>query len=47
MTRVKTFEYKGQMINYLNKVRQNKNIDFWSACYNCQLKAWTLEYKFK
>lgn len=24
----KTFEYKGQMINYYNKVRKNKNIAF-------------------
>ena len=24
----KTFEYKGQMINYYNKVRTNPNIEF-------------------
>lgn len=26
--KTKTFEHKGQMINYYNKVRQNKAIDF-------------------
>ena len=26
--KTKTFTYKGQMINYYNKVRQNKAIDF-------------------
>lgn len=26
--KTKTFDYKGQMINYYNKVRQNKAIDF-------------------
>lgn len=43
----KTFEYKGQMINYLNKVKANKNIAFCYTCFDCQLRAWTLRYKFK
>lgn len=25
---VKTFQYKGQMINYFNKAKNNPNIDF-------------------
>ena len=43
----KTFQYKGQMINYLNKVKQNKNIAFCFTCFDCQLKAWAINYEYK
>lgn len=43
----KTFDYKGQMINYYNKVRKNPNI---SSCY-CYLSAslgcYVVEYAYK
>ena len=35
----KKFDYKGQMINYFNKVRKNPNI---SACYCSFLCSWML-----
>ena len=47
MTITKTFEYKGQMINYLKKIKQNRNIISCFACFDCQLRAWTLRYEFK
>ena len=50
MTRItKTFEYKGQMINYFNKINQTYyktgfKGDF--GCYfDCQTKKWTLYYE--
>lgn len=42
----KTFDYKGQMINYLNKTKKNKNITFCFAAFDCQLRKWTLRYEF-
>jgi hypothetical protein len=41
----KTFKYKGQMINYLNKVRQNKNIDFYVCGFNVE-KGFYLSYTY-
>ena len=42
----KTFDYKGQMINYLNKAKKNKNIGFCFAAFDCKEKKWTLRYEF-
>ncbi len=43
----KKFDYKGQMINYFNKVRKNPNI---SACYcsfSCAHGCYVVEYCYK
>lgn len=47
MMMTKTFNYKGQMINYLNKIKTNRNIVSCITCFDCQLGAWTLRYKLK
>ena len=46
----KTFQYKGQMIKYYNKVRKNPNIDF-CLCglfYDVvEYGAYTVKYRYK
>lgn len=43
----KTFNYKGQMINYYNKVRKNPNIDFCHCGFSCSYNAYVVEYSYK
>lgn len=47
MTNIKTFTYKGQMINYYNKIKTNKKIDFAFAAFSAETKAWTIWYEYK
>ena len=35
----KKFDYKGQMINYFNKVKKNPNISVWIVAFLC---SWML-----
>lgn len=42
----KTFEYKGQMINYLKKAKENRNIGFCFSAFDATTKKWTLRYEF-
>lgn len=43
----KTFEYKGQMINYFNKIKNNPNIDkIWCGWFTAT-KAYTIYYTYK
>lgn len=46
MTKTKTFEYKGQMINYYNKVRKNPNIEFCACGYTVNM-GWTVMYTYR
>lgn len=41
----KTFTYKGQMINYYNKVRQNNKIDF-CVCGLSAEKGYYVSYTY-
>lgn len=45
MTRTKTFEYKGQMINYYNKVRKNDKVTF-CVCGLDAEKGYYVSYRF-
>lgn len=45
-TYTKTFEYKGQMINYYNKVRQNLQIELCS-CGWVAGQGWTVMYSYR
>ena len=47
MTKHITFEYKGQMINYYNKMRNNANLDFAIACMSAEFHTWTIYYAYK
>lgn len=46
MTKTKTFEYKGQMINYYNKVRKNPNIEFCACGYTVGM-GWMVMYTYR
>ena len=41
------FEYRGQMVNYYNKVLKNKKIGFATCGYDVEEGAYTVEYEFK
>lgn len=43
----KTFQHKGQMINYFNKMKNNANIDFCMTCFDCELGAYAIHYTYK
>ncbi len=43
----KKFEYKGQMINYYNKMRNNSNIDFWYRGFSCEEGCYVIAYCYK
>ena len=47
MTHIKTFDYKGQMINYYNKIKSNPKIDFAIGCFSAETCAWTIYYNYK
>lgn len=47
MTTIKTFNYKGQMINYYNKARKNSNIDFIIGYYSAYKNTYVVEYRYK
>lgn len=42
----KTFQYKGQMINYFNKVKANPNVDF-VMCGHSSEKGYYCFYTYK
>lgn len=42
----KTFEHKGQMINYYNKVRKNPKIDFCIAGFFMEF-GYAVRYSYK
>lgn len=42
-----TFKYRGQMVNYYNKVLENKNIGFATCGYDVAEGSYTVEYEFK
>ena len=43
----KTFEYKGQMINYLNKMKKNKKISILFTALSFECGGWTIYYQYK
>lgn len=43
----KKFNYKGQMINYFNKVKNNPNIGACYGYYSCEYKSYVVEYYYK
>ena len=43
----KEFEYKGQMINYYNKLRQNEKIRFCTCCLDMSARAYVVEWEYK
>ena len=47
MTYIKTFKYKGQMINYYNKMKSNPKIDFIMSGLFAETRAWTIYYTYK
>lgn len=44
---IKKFNYKGQMINYYNKVRQNPNVSLCYCCFSCAYSCYIVEYCYK
>jgi uncharacterized pyridoxamine 5'-phosphate oxidase family protein len=46
MTYTKTFQFKGQMINYYNKVKNNPNIAF-CTMYTDVRTGFTIMYTYK
>ena len=42
----KRFDYKGQMVNYYNKMRENKKITFMMKYFDCQTGKYTIAYEF-
>lgn len=46
----KAFQYKGQMVNYYNKVVANDNVEF-ATCYGAEAdengNCYFVEYRFK
>lgn len=47
MTYIKTFENKGQMINYYNKMKFNTKLASILTCLSAETKAWTIYYSYK
>lgn len=47
MTKHITFEYKGQMINYYNKMKNNEKLDFIYTCLSTEFHTWTIYYAYK
>lgn len=43
----KKFEYKGQMINYFNKVKKNPNISLCYCYFSCEHRGYVVEYCYK
>ena len=43
----KTFEHKGQMVNYYNKVRVNENIGFCCCGLSAQYGKYYVSYEYK
>ena len=44
---IKKFEYKGQMVNYYNKVQENPNIA-WVICgFFFEEGCYTVQYRYK
>ena len=41
----KSFTYKGQMVNYYNKVRQNKDVE-WCTCSLDAKTGYTVTWKY-
>lgn len=46
MTYTKTFDYKGQMINYYNKIKNNMNIERISFGLNALTRKYELTYSY-
>ncbi len=40
----KTFQYKGQAINYYNKVRNNPHCESCYLSFSCERGCWVVEY---
>lgn len=43
----KFFEYKGQMINYYNKVRKNPNVGFCMAGFDARAGKYSVMWDYK
>lgn len=43
----KFFEYKGQMINYYNKVRKNPDVDFYMAGFDVKAGKYSVMWTYK
>lgn len=43
----KKFNYKGQMINYFNKVEKNPNISLCCCGFSCTYGCYVVEYCYK
>ena len=46
MTYTKTFDYKGQMINYYNKIKNNMRIERISFGFNALTGKYELTYSY-
>jgi len=42
----KTFDYKGQMINYYNKVRKNSKVKMCWCGWFSDTMAWTVQWTY-
>jgi hypothetical protein len=42
--RYKTFDYKGQMINYLKKMKSNKKLTFYVGYLDAKTGKYTISY---
>ena len=42
----KEFQYKGQQINYYNKLKNNNNIDFAFSYYDAQTGCYVIKYSY-
>ena len=40
----RTFEHKGQMINYWNKIRTNTKIKMLTSFFDCNRKTWVIQW---
>lgn len=47
MMMTKAFDYKGQMINYFNKMKNNPKLVFLMSCMSTQTGKWTIYYEYK
>ena len=41
------FQYKGQAINYFNKVQNNAKIAFCTMSFDCAVNAYIIRYRYK
>lgn len=45
--KTKAFDYKGQMINYFNKMKNNPKLTFLMSCMSAETGKWTIYYSYE